>query len=207
MIKILKNKIRAFLRKLKLSYYKHKIQKRGDRTIICHNCLGGVILHNFNMRFCSPFVNLMIPTSHYIEILNCINDIKTWDLCEITSIESTYPIGLLNGKWEIHFMHYSSFSIAAEKWRERLERMEMHNMYFILVETHSCTYNDLINFDALPYKNKIIVAHKPYPEIKCVNPIKGYDGINLKGEILWPSNRWGGCFYDQVNWLSFLNLI
>ena len=41
-----------------------------------------------------------------------------------------------------------------------------------------------------------------YIEVK----VEGYDGVGKNGEILWPSNRWGGCKYDSIDWLSFLNL-
>ena len=63
-------------------------------------------------------------------------------------------------------MHYKSYEEACKKWSERVDRMDVDNMYIILVETHSSTYEDLMQFDKLPFRNKIILAHKEYPNIK-----------------------------------------
>ena len=84
--------------------------------------------------------------------------------------------------------------------------MDVDNMYIILVETHSSMYEDLMQFDKLPFRNKIILAHKEYHNIKCSVKIEGYDGVGKNGEILWPSNRWGKCKYDSIDWLKFLEL-
>ena len=190
----------------RLRYYRSRIKNNKDLTIICNNCLGGVLYHNFGMRFCSPFVNLMIPTSHYIELLVKINKIADYEIIDITPAGNKYPIGLLNYKWELHFMHYKTYDEAYRKWKERCQRIDFESLYVVLVETHSARYSDLYAFDKLCIKNKIMLTSKPYPEFKCAFPIKGFDGVNLNGEILWPSNRWGACKYDQVDWLGFLNL-
>ena len=177
-----------------------------QRTIICDNCLGGIVSHDLGLRFCSPFVNLWIPTNHYIEILQNIHLLKTYSFEDITPCNSSYPIGLLAGKWVVHFMHYKSFEEAVSKWNERTSRMDLNNMYVILVETHSCTCEDMVRFDKLPFKNKIIVAHKSYPEIRSAVAIKNYDGLNKNGEIFRPYKIWGGCLYNQINWVKFLGL-
>ena len=193
-------------RSLRLKYYRSQIKIKTDKTIVCNNCLGGVLYHNFGMRFCSPFVNLMIPTPHFVELLSCIDKINEFDITDITPKKSRYPIGLLNSRWELHFMHYKNYDEAVIKWKERVQRMDLNNLYVVLVETHSSSYENLIDFDKLPIQNKIILTHKDYPDIKCATPIKGYDGVNLNGEILWPSNRYGACKYDNVDWLTFLDL-
>ena len=198
-------RIGDLLRSLRLWLHRLRIKKT-NVSIICNNCLGGVLYHDYKMKFCSPFINLMIPTSHFIDLIQNIDSIKQMELIDITSHDNRYPVGLLNSKYELHFMHYDSFQEAKKKWIERVERINYENLYVILVETHSCTYKDLEIFDNLPFKNKIIVTHKPYPSIKSAVPIKDYDGINLNRKILWPMNRWGKRKYDQIDWLSFLNL-
>jgi uncharacterized protein (DUF1919 family) len=103
-------------------------------------------------------------------------------------------------------MHYKSFDEAVAKWTERVKRMNMEKLYVICVETHSATYKDLVDFDKLPLQNKIVITHKPYPEIESSVTIKKYDGQNYNGEILRSSNMWGMRLYDQINWKKFLEL-
>lgn len=196
----------TLFRKLRLYYNKQRVRNNKDITIVCNMCLGGVLYHDYGMRFCSPFINMMIPTSHFIELLAEIDLIADMDIIDVTPEGHRYPIGLLNSKWELHFMHYQTYYDAVTKWKKRCLRMDFSNIYFIMVETHSSSYSDIVAFDKLPFENKIVLSSKLYPEIKCASIIKGYDGVNKNGEILWPSNRWGACFYDQVDWLSFLNL-
>ena len=203
----MKNKIWQILRAVRLWFYRLQIiHQPQEKTIVCNNCLGGVISHNFGLRHCSPFVNLWIPTSHFIDMLKNIDTLANGSFVNITPNNNQYPIALLNSRWEIHFMHYKSYDEACKKWSERVDRLDVDNMYIILVETHSSTYEDLMQFDKLPFRNKIILAHKEYHNIKCSVKIEGYDGVGKNGEILWPSNRWGKCKYDSIDWLKFLEL-
>lgn len=199
------NSIHKFIREIRLSL-KRQYSIKNKKTIICNNCLGGILSHDYRLQFASPFVNLWIPTKEYIELLNKIDDIKEFNLIDISYSEYKYPIGLLNEKWTLHFQHYKTFIEAEHKWTERIKRMNFSDLYVILVETYSCTYEDLLSFDKLPFKNKIALVHRPYPEIKSAFYIKGYNGKGENGEILWPSHFWGTCLYDQVNWTRFLNL-
>lgn len=198
--------IHKFIREIRLSLERYFIKNRKSKSIICNNCLGGILSHDFRLQFSSPFVNLWIPTSQYVELLNQIDDLGKFNLIELPSNANQYPIGLLNGKWRIHFQHYKTINEAKYKWSERIKRMDFSDLYVIMVETCGCTYEDLVSFDKLPFKNKIALVHRPYPEIKCAFYIKGYNGKGENGEILWPSHFWGTCLYDQVNWVRFLNL-
>lgn len=193
-------------RKLRIYLYRHKIKHKAEVSIICNNCLGGVLYHDLGMRFNSPFINIMIPTPQFIDLLTNIASIDFFDLKEVTPHKHCYPIGLLYSRYELHFMHEPNFDIAKSKWIERAKRINFNNLFLILVETHSSSYQDLIDFNGLPFTNKIIITHKEYPEIGSAVSIKEYDGKNLNGEILWPMNRWGKTKYDQVDWLTFLKL-
>ena len=47
----------------------------GGNTIICNMCLGGVLYHDFGQRFDSPFINLMIPGTDFVNLLANFDDI------------------------------------------------------------------------------------------------------------------------------------
>ena len=201
-----KTTVWQLFRNIRIGCRRMRVNSTKSRSILCNNCLGGVVAHDFGLRFCSPFVNLWIPTNHYIEILENIAFLDQYTFRDITPDSSTYPIGLLNDKWEVHFMHYQSYEEAVWKWNERVLRMDVNNAYVLCVKTHSATDEDLKNFDKLSFKNKLLITGKPYPEIKCAVVLKNYNESNANGEILWPSNRWGMCTYDQIDWIKFLDL-
>lgn len=192
-------------RNIRLSRIRRRI-KQGDvqRTIVCNNCLGGLLYNDFGMMFNSPFINLYISADHYVEMLYNIRDIKDWSLTDITPQYNSYPIGLLNNAWEIHFLHYKSFAEAASKWMSRTARMDMNHIYAILVETASCSHDSLLIFDRLDLK-KVAVTCRQYDDIKCSNMLRDYDGKNLNGELFYKLS-FGRYPYDYFNWQNFLDL-
>lgn len=193
-------------RALRLSKIRRKV-KQGNvqRTIICNNCLGGLLYNDFGMMFNSPFINLYIPANHYVEMLHYIKDIKEWSLRDITPLYNSYPVGLLNNAWEIHFLHYKSFAEAESKWMYRTARMNLNAIYVILVETASCSYGLLQNFDRLDDMKKVAVTSQKYDDISCSYMLRDYDGKNLNGELFYKLS-FGRYPYDYYNWSSFLDL-
>ena len=59
---------RAFLRTALNSENKKRLANR-NFTILCNNCVGGVILHELGERFNSPTVNLFFGAEDYIKFL------------------------------------------------------------------------------------------------------------------------------------------
>ena len=68
--------------------------------------------------------------------------------------ESGVPTGLL-GDIKVHFVPYKNFEEEA-KWKERKQRINWDNLFFIGSERGDCTYETVRRFEQLPYKNKVI---------------------------------------------------
>ena len=195
--------IRKILRSLIVKQMRRTVKIPTPKTIFCNMCLGGVISHDLGLRFDSPTVNLAIPANEFVSIVSDINQINN----EITlKGNNGYPIGLLSGKYSLHFIHYKTFAEAVDCWRRRSKRVNYDHPYMILVETSTCSYQDLEKFDSLPYKNKIALVHKKYPQIRCAKVINGYDCQSKNGGILNYTSILGKRMYDQVDWVSFLEL-
>lgn len=75
-------------------------------------------------------------------------------------------------------------------------------LYF--VETDGCTIKDLERFDHLPYKNKVALTHKAYPQIKCAYYIKGYENQDGVTGLYYFRKILPLRIYDQFNWMRFL---
>lgn len=162
-----------------------------------------MVLHDLGQRFNSPTVNLFIPAEDYLLLLENLKENLSAQMTDVTG-DNSYPIGLLNGKVHLYFMHYSSFNEAKQAWLRRSKRIKFNNLFVILVEKDGCTYNDLLKFDLLPFKHKLALVHKNYPEIRCTKVIHGYEKADEVGYIT-NSTKWGSHIYDQIDWVSFLN--
>lgn len=136
------------------------------------------MLHDLGLQFRSPFVNLYLSPSDFIAYLSDISHYQTLPLQFVENSGKPYPVGKL-GDLTIHFMHYHSEQEAAEKWQERSKRIDFDNLFVILIERDGCDYQDLQAFDQLPFANKIVFTHKPYPELSSAFISKA---LNNKGK-------------------------
>ena len=120
-------------------YIKAKINRlfinKDDFTIVSNNCWGTFIYKKFGISYQSPFVNLVIFAPDYIELLenfsietlNKLSFIEHKDsrhkeeLMCLSLYDTDYPIGVLDNKYELHFLHYPSKKDAREKWLRRVK--------------------------------------------------------------------------------------
>lgn len=169
-------------------FFRSRINKRNivrlkntTPTIISSNCNGSFILHDLNLQFLTPTVNLFMYPKDFLKFVGNLEKYLSNE-AELVEIESSkkYPVGRLIDI-QIHFMHYSTFDEAKNKWRERCKRIQYNNIYLMMTDRDGCTYEDMINFDKLSYK-KIIFTNKPYPEIKSSYYIKGFENMESVGK-------------------------
>lgn len=83
------------LRKFRNLCLSHKL-KNHDFTIIANNCIAGCVLHDLNLRFDTPTINLYIPFPDYILFLKNLKRFVYADFTELPS-ENGHPVGLLGG--------------------------------------------------------------------------------------------------------------
>lgn len=173
-------------------------------SIISDNCNGGMILHDMQCRFNSPTVNLYFLPDDYLRFVSSLDEYLAMELVEVPS-DQPFPVGML-GDVTIYFMHYESFEAAKSKWDERVKRIDRDNLFFMMAEKNGCTKEQLRQFDALPYPNKVVFTHKPYPDIACAYYIKGFED---QGEVGVLSDHKPGFFkrryLDDFDYVRFLN--
>ena len=148
-------------------------------SLISSNCNGALVLRDLGVRFTSPFVNLWIRPKDFIKLLKDIDRYMAENLIETTEDGVEYPVGRL-GDITIYFQHYDSFEHAKEKWNERKKRIDKNNLFILFTDRDGCTYEDLVEFDLLPY-NKVVFTNKPYPELKSSFYIKGFENLDSVG--------------------------
>ena len=174
-------------------------------TIIASNCIGTFVYHDMKLPFLSPTINLSFDMNDYVRFLENL----TWYLeqpvvpCEDERFD--YPCGMI-GDVEIRFNHYRTIEEAAAKWNRRKARIDWQNLFVIGIDGDDCTYESLKRFDALPYPNKVIFTHKPYPELASAYCLQGFKD---RGSVYRPTDFqdqfWIRRYMDQFDYVSFLN--
>lgn len=164
-------------------------------TIISSNCFSGRIMQDLNMQYNSPTLGLYFWYPDYIEFLSHLEYYLTE--AKLTFVEHSkyklgderrekwkhwYPIGLLDGKVEIAFLHYHSEQEAADKWYRRASRVNLGDLLVVGFEQNLCTIEDIEKFDTLPIENKIFFSSQDLPKLKSNCFIKEFAGENQVGD-------------------------
>lgn len=163
---------------------------KDDFTIIANNCWGTFIYKKFGITYKTPFVNLMLFAPDYIDFLENFSfelleklefmdqkDSKHADeLQRLGIFNGDYPVGLLDGKYELHFLHYRSQADARDKWFRRLKRINKNRVIFKFSDGDKFEDAMVERFEALPFKNKVLFTAKEYPNTKSVIALEKFKG-------------------------------
>lgn len=142
-------------------------------SIISSNCFAGRIMQDLGLKYNSPtlglyfmypdFIDFLKNFQHYITEgkLHFVNESK-YELGNkrLQDRHQDYPVGLLDDKIEIHFLHYKTADEATEKWYRRAQRVNLDNLLIIGMQQNLCEEKDIIEFDNLPFENKIIFTNR-----------------------------------------------
>lgn len=199
-------KIKSAVNKRQRFFINRSLQRKltnQGMTVISANCVGAFILHDLHQPFNSPFVNLYLSPQDFLRYLQNMDFYRTQPLTFVQT-EKSYPVGKL-ADLEIHFMHYHSEQEANEKWQLRTSRMKLDNLFIMMTDRNGVTEKDIQLFDQLPFKNKVIFTHKPYPAFKSACYIKGFEKQNQVGHIFEFSGWNGKKYYDQFDYVKWFN--
>lgn len=110
----------------------------------------------------------------------------------------------------LHGVHYSNFDELKNSWDRRKERINWENIFIIMVERDGCTSQDILEFDSLPYENKVIFVSKPMPEINSACYLEGteeyVDNVRQVSSLTRYKSRLTSFRYiDDFDYVSFLN--
>ena len=119
--------------------------------------------------------------------------------------ENSHPVGLLGGVVRVYFLHYQTFNEAVSSWKRRAARIHWDKLYVVMSERDGCTEADLVKFDSLPYRNKIAFTHVRYPSVFNSFYIRGFEEKSELGNIMDFRGLFGRKYYDQFDWVKFLN--
>lgn len=178
-----------------------------DITILSSNCTGSLILHEMGLPFNSPCVNLWMENCDFVKFCGDL-DKYTGDNINIEFINDgihDYPVGKIEDI-TIYFMHYKTQLEAKEKWIKRSKRINKDNIFLIMVQRDNWKEEDLLAFEQLPYRNKVVFTYKEYPDIKSAFHIKGFEKKRSVGHLFRFEHILSlRKYYDQFEIIKFLH--
>lgn len=185
--------------------YKKRKLKNLTPTIISSNCNGEFMYYDLKLPFMSPTINLSFDMNDYVKMLENLEWYMSQPITPYVDDRFEFPTGML-GNIEIRFNHYKTYEEAVKKWEERKKRIDWDNLFIIGIDGDNCTYESIRRFDNLPYKNKVIFTHKPYPEFESAYYITGFEKEGGIGVLLYFKNKFRIRRYlDDFDYVSFLN--
>lgn len=182
-----------------------RLKNNSNFSVISSNCYGAIMLHDLGIKFNSPFVNLWLKPKDFLKYLNNIKHYMTSDLVFVKEPNINYPVGKLDDIY-IYFQHYKNEKEAKQKWEERTKRIDLNNIYILFTDRDGCTYQDLVEFDKLQFKNKIVLTKLKYKDIKSSYYIKGFEDKECIGDCYRYVNPISGKkILDQFDYVEWFN--
>ena len=134
--------------------------KKNTPSIFSINCWAGLCYHRLGLEFLSPTINMFVEEGHFNKFIRNLKEYMSLPISfeeERVDLNSNkiYPVGRL-GDILLHFNHYDSFDDAVLFWNRRKEKINWDN---ILIVSYSESYQTVVEFDSLPYNNKIIFTN------------------------------------------------
>lgn len=107
----------------------HELRLRnGGFALVSDNCWGIDLYRLSGRQYNTPFIGLFLYPSCYLQLLQGLDAYLAGSLQFVSQSRyhqapAGYPVGLLGGDVEIHFLHYSSPAEALAKWSRRAVRL------------------------------------------------------------------------------------
>jgi uncharacterized protein (DUF1919 family) len=205
-------KINNTIKSVTTFFVKKRIKKL-DFTIVSSNCWGAKIYQELGLPYNTPFIGMFFYAPCYMKLLGNIREYLQSDISfaskskydkanEAREISNNYyPIGLINGDIEIHFLHLHDVTECLNKWNRRLSRMNWNRLFFSFTDRDLCNKEILKVFDCLPYKNKVCFTAKNYPDLKSCVQLPEFGDEPYVGDI-YTNFDISKKHFDIIDWLN-----
>lgn len=192
-----------------VSRHFRKRLKNKEFTILCSNCIGGVIYHRLGSKFYSPTVNMFFSQPDFVDFCVHLEYYLSQKLCFIYS-DAGYPIAELRGNGDIptirlNFNHSKSNEEAEKKWDERKERIRRDNLYIILYMLDGLTVEKAKELENVKCNNKVLLTSRHLPDISWSYYIKPNERQKYASSYLGKDIFGVRYFEKKFDFVSFLN--
>lgn len=179
--------------------------KNHEFTILCSNCIGGVISNRLGLQFNSPTVNLFIRQYDFIKFALAPHYYLEQELVFIP-VDCPYPVGQLDDI-QIHFNHSKNIADACCDWNRRKQRIIWDNLFVILYDRDNLTREQILSLQDVVCKRLIVLTeHDTFCDLPYVYRInrsrKSRDNDQVFLDFDWFGLRTFEKQWDFVKWLN-----
>jgi len=139
------------------------IEKR-EFSVLSSNCIGGRIYDVLGLPYLTPTVGLFLFPDCFLKFaanaLHYVQQPLKQAKHSMYVSELTYPVATIDDV-EIHFLHYGSFSDAADKWIRRSARINFEQLYLSMTDRDGFEQRHERMFDELPIEAKVLFSCRP----------------------------------------------
>lgn len=177
-------------------------------SLLCPNCMGGMLFHDLGIPFRSPTVNLMMRQPDFVKFVRDLDDYLAREPVFFTDPDASCPCASL-GDITIWFTHYEDAEQAARKWKERSERLDRSNLFVVLQERDGLTREEILSLRNLPVRGLLVFTAGDYPGIPYALRVPVTDETGAVGNLLaaspWDGLRGYERYFDFVKWFNESN--
>lgn len=182
--------------------YMRKRLKNRDFTILCPNCIGGMIYHRLGLPFRSPTINLWMRQRDFLSFAANPRAYISQPLQFVDS-DMEYPVAKLRDI-TIYFNHSNSCEEASADWYRRMQRINYDNIFLIMYDIEDITKEDILRFESIPCRGRLVLSDRHYPDIPYVKTIHPTERLFGKQFI---DQDWLGLktFEKHLDFVKWLN--
>lgn len=176
--------------------------KNDEFSIICSNCIGGLIYQRVGKQFLSPTINLWINQTDFLRFITNLREYLSYELVFVES-DYDYPVAVLKDI-KIYFTHYKTEEDAKDCWERRKTRINFDNMFLIMYDRDGITEEDILKLQDIPCRGKVVLSDKKHESIDYVYTLRpshnpnGYQFVDSD----WFGIRTFEKQFDYVTWLN-----
>ena len=183
-------------------------------TVVSNNCWGAHLYQELGIEYLTPFVGLFLQPACFLRLL------EGWDrlmnerlgFAAVSKYESItefrrahgqkYPIGLLGGEVEVHFLHYDSERTAREKWARRRGRMawDRERLFVKFCDHDGPSEGELRAFEQVAFPNRVCFVGQMRQDLEHSIYVPGCDGQRVPDGLVL--SRLSYRYFDAVDWLE-----
>jgi uncharacterized protein (DUF1919 family) len=207
-----------------LAYHERRKLVDKEFSLICNNCVAGLIYQKFGLKYTSPTVGLYFFSEDYITFLEnfkyyikqplkFVNTSKHLEANQQRKVKkypaglfrkiSNYPIGVLGDNIEIHFLHCKDEIEANDKWTRRTSRLHLNRLFFIYSDRDNFREEFFHRYEKLNFEHKIFFSSKLRANSNCTVFIPDYAKEPQVGDSV-VSRRYEK-YIDIIKWLNCEN--
>lgn len=203
--------------KRKARYFSYRTKnKNKDFTLVCQNCLGGVIYSFLDLPFMSPTINMFIEDENFVKLaedpvhyLSVPAEPYIDKYVDPIDPSIVYP-KIRVDDIEICCLHYKDCAEAVDAWERRRKRANLSNIYILGNSWNLHENEDLIRrVAAVPYPS-VVLTVKEMNIPGCLKlrgdfwktDARGIVRPNITDEKPGSHKRYFEDFFDFVSWLN-----